>query len=117
MATFYKKIVVVGLLTIALVLSISAINKAEAAFAWYKCTVLQVGSEDSTGTGVARYFIQLTDTNGAFTAAYCLIDNNIANQALATALTALSMGQQVNALVDTAQSPYPPCNGIYLASN
>ena len=74
------------------VLSFQTESKADAG--WITCTV------QSVGPGGGSVLIGLTDVNGSFTLKWCYLNASQANQLLAVALTAMSLGKNVNVYMD-----------------
>jgi hypothetical protein len=76
---------------------------------WYNCTVDRVGPNAANSNS----YIMLTDTDGLFTKKWCIASSAYVNQFLAVALTALSNGNPVIALIDASLS-YPTIHALYL---
>lgn len=90
----------IGLIVLA-VLVVTALYTAPAgaAYAWYTCEVVQAGPGGNT------VYVMLTDTGGAFTDKWFqAYSSAMANAQLATALTALTTGQQVYVRADAVPS-------------
>jgi hypothetical protein len=80
----------------------AATNVMAQTYGWYTCTVKQVGTIDAS----TRY-VWLTDTGGAFTnTAFRFNFTNIANEQLATLLTAISSNKSVYAYVGSGLLGY-----------
>lgn len=100
-----KKMVMV--LMMACLIATSYVAISHAAADWYICNVTGTGARNNS-----TYF-KLTDVNGAFSNLWYVADPSMANAQLATALTAMSSGLHVYALVDPA-TPYTAPAGLYL---
>jgi len=70
---------------------------ASAAPAWYTVTI------NTTGIGWGYTLINATDTGGAFTGRYFVVDPNVAKQFLAISLTAVSNGSRVQIYTESAE--------------
>jgi hypothetical protein len=79
--------------------------EAQATATFYSCTVI------STGPMTGTTYVMLTDAGGAFTQRWFPCNPNYANQILATALTAVSLGKTVLVYLDLAAS-VPTINGL-----
>jgi hypothetical protein len=93
-----KKLTIGVLLAIGLV-AVFSVN-ANAADAWYTCTVVRVGGVNQIEPMVV--YVMLTDTkaNPTFTRMYFRVPDKNTNQVMAILLTALSSNLPVSALVD-----------------
>jgi hypothetical protein len=75
-------------------------SETQAAEAWYTCSVMSVGP------GGGSVIIGLSDVNKSFTLKWMYLDAAQTNQLLAVALTAMSLGKNVNAYLDNSLA-YP----------
>ena len=87
-------------LILACFIAVAALFCGSANAAWYTCTVGYVGSNSD------NFVVSLADTGGTFnTAFYINPASSNKNGMLATALTAMSSGNNVSVWVDTT-TPY-----------
>ena len=98
-------------LVVAILVGTAWVSAAQAATAWYSCTVNAIGLS-SGGT----LFIQLTDLGGgaAFTTKYFVGPIQITNQMLAIALTAFAGDLKVLVNTDITAGTFPTLNNMYL---
>ena len=65
--------------------------------AWYVCTVNEVGpASDGTETAQPVIYVNLTDVSGSFTGQWFFAAENARTEMLAVALSAISLGKQVD---------------------
>jgi hypothetical protein len=99
-----SKVIVIGSLFLVLALAGSAM----AANGYYLCSI------DKIGTGWNNVYIWFTSENGDFTGSLKTRGNPIdQNKIMATALTAMTLGAQVNIVMDLELDP-PIVYGIYM---
>ena len=98
-------------LAVAILVGTAWVSAAQAAPAWYSCTVNAIGLS-SGGT----LFIQLTDLGGgaAFTTKYFVGPSAITKEMLATGLTAVSSDLNVLVNTDITAGTFPTLNNMYL---
>jgi hypothetical protein len=104
-----KKAKKIGLLVV-LVFAAMCFFTTQASAAWYTASIVVVGS------GSADMYIQLTDTaaSPAFTKTWFTLAGDNANQMLAAALTAASLGKDVFVnCADTAQ--FSDITGLFVS--
>ena len=98
-------------LAVAILVGTAWVSVAQAATAWYSCTVNAIGLS-SGGT----LFIQLTDlgAGNAFTNKYFVGPSLITKEMLATGLTAVSSDLNVLVNTDITAGTFPTLNNMYL---
>jgi len=72
---------------------------------WYEVVVNQAGV--AQGTPNPAYIVILTDVGGAFTERWYRVDLQIANQTLATALTAQATGKHARVYIENIAAGQP----------
>ena len=107
-----KKVAIGVFLAFALVAAFSM--NANAAPAWYVCTIEQIGTGTVEGASII-FIVRLKCASPAFTKWFTIPAAHY-KDVLAIVLTAMSNGQPVNAWVDTAIADYHNAyvKGIYL---
>ena len=82
--------------------------------AWYNCTVNRVGpAADGTETPAPVIYIMLTDQGATFTDQWFFAGANAKEEMLAVALSAISLGKQVNVALDPPVAGGTPYTQVY----
>ncbi len=85
------------------------LSPAQAAARWFTATVDAAGA-----TAAGRVAIRLTDNKGAFTLKYFFAQERVQNAMLATALTAITLGNEVMVHTDPDLAGTPYLNHLYM---
>ncbi len=80
------------------VLALSPFCKAHAYWTWYTCNVIAVEAAP------AQVWIQLTETNGAFSSTWFMLDQAQADRMLAMSMFAMANSKQVQIWTTDSQS-------------
>lgn len=81
---------------------------------WFNnCVVTRAGPTADRG----RFFVALTDRGGAFSDRFFLCEESIKRELLATALTAISTGNRVEASVEDGAPQFGILYAVYLLNH
>lgn len=104
-------------LLMAAVLLLMAFSTVRAAPVWYLCTVDNAGTFTAAASA-GKAYIQLTDTNGAFSQKWFVAPQAVAREALAVAMTAQTTKGKVQLFSDlSVAGTFTPIMGLFNKGN